>query len=260
VFRSNRYATVAATLALVFSLAGTATATSITLITGRDVKDGSLTGRDLANRSVNANKLKRHSLTGRQVEKGSLSGADLANRSVDANKLRARSLTGEYLRLGSLTNREIRNGTLTMSDLSTNTVAALKGAKGAAGATGAQGAIGPAGPAGPVGTAIKLAGHVKKDAQTLPGDDTFHSAWSISFTAAANQLFIITGAIGGATDSGCSALEEQVSVDGDPAPSVLHGGFLTFPAGAHSISYDLKDSCEISVPDQEAILIPFNLP
>jgi hypothetical protein len=254
---SNRYATVAATLALVFSLAGTATATSITLITGRDVKDGSLSGRDLANRSVSAKKLKRHSLTGLQVKKGSLSGADLANRSVSASKLKAHSLTAEYLRLGTLTNRQIRNGTLTISDFSKKTVAAFKGAKGAEGPTGAQGAVGPAGPAG---TGIKLAGHVKTDPQTLPGDGMFHSAWSMSFTAAANQLFIITGAIGGATDSGCSALEQQVSVDGTPVPSVLNGGFLTFSAGAHTLSYDLKDSCQIDVPNQEAILIPFILP
>jgi hypothetical protein len=222
--RSNRYATVAATLALVFSLAGTATATSITLITGRDVKDGSLSGRDLANRSVSAKKLKRH------------------------------SLTAEYLRLGTLTNRQIRNGTLTIRDFSKKTVAALKGA---AGPTGAQG---PAGPAGPAGTGIKLAGHVKTDPQTLPGDGTWHSAWSMSFTAAANQLFIITGAIGGATDSGCSALEQQISVDGTPVPSVLNGGFLTFSAGAHTLSYDLRDNCQIDVPNQEAILIPFILP
>jgi len=225
--RSNRYATVVATLALVFSLAGTATATSITLITGKDVKDGSLSGRDVANHSVSAKKLKRH------------------------------SLTAEYVRLGTLTNRQIRNGTLTVGDFSKKTVAALKGARGAAGPTGAQGAIGPAGPAG---TSIKLSGHVKTDPQTLPGDGTFHSAWSMSFTAAADRLFILTGAIGGATDSGCSALEQQVSVDGTPVPSVLNGGFLTFSAGAHTLSYDLKDNCQIDVPSQEAILIPFVLP
>lgn len=255
--RSSRYATVASTLALVFSLAGTATATSITLITGRDVKDGSLTGRDLGARSVNAVKLKRHSLTGREVKRGSLPGADLADHSVGANKLVARSLTARYLRLGSVTGREIRDGTLTTSDLSGPAVAALTGARGA---TGPQGPAGPAGPAGPVGTAIRLAGHVSTDSQTLPGDDAFHSAWTISFIADATRLYIITGAIGGASDSGCGSLQEQVSVDGAPAPAVSNGGLLRFSSGAHTISYDLKDSCEISVPHQEAILIPFLLP
>ena len=252
--RSNRYATVVSTLALLFSLAGTATATSITLITGRDVKDGSLTGRDLAARSVNAAKLKRHSLTGREVKQGSLPGADLANHSVAAGKLVARSLTSRYLRLGSVTGREIRNGTVTTSDLSQRTRAALKGA------TGPEGPAGPTGAAGPAGTAIHLAGYTNKDPQTLPGDSAFHSAWSMSFTAGANQIFIITGAIGNASDSGCGDLQQQVSVDGAPAPSVFNGGFLRFTGGPHTISYDLKASCPISVPQQEAILIPFLLP
>jgi hypothetical protein len=55
-FRSTRYANVAATLALLFSLAGTGTAASYTVatLTGKDVKDGSLTLRDLSPASVKA--------------------------------------------------------------------------------------------------------------------------------------------------------------------------------------------------------------
>jgi hypothetical protein len=236
-FRSNRYATVAATLALVFSLAGTATATSITLFTGHQIKNGSL------------------------------SGVDLANNSVGAKKLKAHSLTASNLRLGSLTNREVRDGTLTLGDLSGDTIAALKGAKGdpgpagpqgAAGSVSAQGPAGPQGAAGPAGTSIKLAGYVKTDPQTLPGDSTFHSAWSINFSSTANQLFIVTGNIGNAS-AGCT-IDQQITVDGAPAPSVLNGGFLTFPVGAHTLSYDLSASCPIDVPNQEVILIPFTLP
>jgi hypothetical protein len=233
-FHSNRYANVAATLALVFSLAGTATATSITLVTGRQVKDGSLTGADLRNNSVGASKLKAH------------------------------SLTAKYLRLGSLTNREIRDGTLTLGDLSGETIAALKGTKGDPGPAGPQGAAGSAGAQGatgaqgPAGTAIKLAGYVKTDAQTLPGDGTFHSAWSIDFTSTANQLFILTGMIGNPS-AGCT-VDQQITVDGTPDPTVFNGGFLTFPAGAHRISYEVSASCPIDVPAQQAILIPFNLP
>jgi hypothetical protein len=53
-FRSTRYANVAATLALLFSLAGTGTAASYTVatLTGKDVKDGSLTLRDLSPASL----------------------------------------------------------------------------------------------------------------------------------------------------------------------------------------------------------------
>lgn len=53
-FRSNHYAGVAATLALLLSLAGSTTATTIALITGDDVKDGSLSGADLADHSMAA--------------------------------------------------------------------------------------------------------------------------------------------------------------------------------------------------------------
>jgi hypothetical protein len=53
-FRSPRYANVAATLALLFSLAGTGTAATFTVatLTGKDVKDGSLTLRDLSPASL----------------------------------------------------------------------------------------------------------------------------------------------------------------------------------------------------------------
>jgi hypothetical protein len=237
-FRTSRYASAAATLALLFSLAGTAAATSITLITGHQVKDGSL------------------------------SGADLADHSVPAKKLKGRSLTARYLRLGSLTNREVRDGSLTLADLSRGTIETLKGAKGdqgragaqgAEGAPGAQGPAGPRGEAGPPGSTIKLAGYVKVDAQTLPGDSALHSAWSMSFSSSANQLFILTGNIGNPS-AGC-AIDQQITVDGAADPSVFNGaGFLTFPAGAHTLSYEVSASCPIDVPNQEAILIPFLLP
>jgi hypothetical protein len=54
--RSPRYANVAATLALLFSLAGTGTAATLTVgrLTGKDIRDGSLTLRDLSPVSVRA--------------------------------------------------------------------------------------------------------------------------------------------------------------------------------------------------------------
>lgn len=54
--RSPRYANVAATPALLFSLAGTGTAATLTVgaLTGKDVRDGSLTLRDLSPASIQA--------------------------------------------------------------------------------------------------------------------------------------------------------------------------------------------------------------
>jgi hypothetical protein len=237
--RSNRILIIAAGLVVVSVLAGTATATSITLITGRDVKDRSLTG------------------------------ADVADHSLGARKLKLRSLTGKYLRGGGLTGREVGDRTLTLKDLSKSTIAALTGAAGPGqtgaqgavgpqGPTGAQGPAGPQGPAGAPGTGIKLAGYIKTGPQTLPGDSAFHAAWSMQLSAQANQLFIVTGQIGNPS-AGCS-VDQQVTVDGTPAPSVFNGGFLTFTPGAHTLSYEVSAACPIDVPDQEAILIPFTLP
>jgi hypothetical protein len=237
VLRSNRYASVAATLALVFALTGTATAASVVLITGRQVKDGSLTG------------------------------ADLANRSLGAKKLKLRSLTAKQLRVGSVTSAQVRNGSLTLADASPALLAALHGAQGSAGAqgpagpqgaTGAQGAAGTAGPPGPPGNGIQLAGYVSTDPQTLSGDSTFHTAFSMSFTAGANQVFILTGNIGSYSAS-CS-VDQQVLIDGVPDTTVFNGGFLTFSAGPHTIAYQLSAACPIDVGPQQAVLIPFTKP
>jgi hypothetical protein len=226
IIRSNRYASIAATLALVFSLTGTAAATSITLITGRQVKDGTLSGADVANRSIGAKKL----------------------------------------RVGSVTSDEVRNGSLRIADASPALLAALHGATpagtpgpaGPQGATGTQGVPGPQGPAGAPGTGIQLAGYVDTDAQTLPGDSAFHSVFSMSFTAGANQVFILTGNIG-SYSAGCS-VDQQVLIDGTPDPSVFNGAFLTFPAGAHTVAYQLQAGCPIDVAPQQAVLIPFTTP
>ena len=229
--RSNRYAGVAATLALVFSLTGTAAATSITLITGHQVKDGTLTG------------------------------ADIANRSIDAKKLMLRSLTTKQLQVGSVTSGEVRNGSLTVADASPALLAALRGVQGPAGPqgpAGAQGATGSQGPAGSPGTGIQLAGYVDTAAQTLPGDSDFHTAFSMSFTAGANQVFILTGNIGQFSAS-CS-VDQQVLVDGTPDPTVFNGAFLTFSAGAHTVAYQLRADCPIDVAPQQAVLIPFTKP
>jgi hypothetical protein len=223
-FRSNRYASVAATLALLLSLAGSATATTIALISGDDVKDGSLSGADLADHSIGGKKLKKHSVGAR------------------------------HLRVGSVTTRQVRDGTLTSGDLSNDAIAALKGAKGEPGPAGPQGQPGPA------GNSIKLAGYVKTNPQTLPGDPQFHTVWSIDFSSEANEGFIVTGGPIGGANANCQ-VDEQVTIDGSPAPSVFNGaGLLTFPPGAHTISYEVRASCPISVPNQEVYLIPFMLP
>ena len=79
-FRSTRYANVAATLALLFSLAGTGTAASLTIarvlpgsVTGTEIRDGSLTLRDLSPAS-----LKRLGATKRSADSQVASSLKLA--------------------------------------------------------------------------------------------------------------------------------------------------------------------------------------
>ena len=63
-FRSTRYANVVSTLALLFALAGTATAAGLpALITGQQIKNGSITGQDLADHSIGTDKLTNAALS-----------------------------------------------------------------------------------------------------------------------------------------------------------------------------------------------------
>jgi hypothetical protein len=210
---SSRYANVVSTLALFLALAGTATATGFTLLTGAQIKDRSLTGADLADHSIG------------------------------------------YLKLNKLA------------------VSKLKGAVGPAGASGPAGppgSVGPTGSAGadgapgPPGTSIKLAGFAHTPDQTLPDDASFHTIWTMNLKANANQVFIITGMIGGASTPGCSGgnqYTEQVLIDGTPASNF--NPFLTFTAGTHSVSYTIRGDCPgypVQMPAQEVFLIPFTLP
>lgn len=114
------------------------------------------------------------------------------------------------------------------------------------------------GPTGAPGTGIQLAGYVETGPQTLPGDSAFHAAWSMTFTAGTNQLFIMTGNIG-SFNSGC-AVDQQVTIDGIPDPTVFNGGLLTFSPGEHTIAYEFRADCPIDVAPQQDVLIPFSKP
>jgi hypothetical protein len=70
------YANVIATLALFVALGGTAAAGAHVWITGANVRNGSITGTDVANRSLSAKKLKLQTVTGVQVRDGSLRASD----------------------------------------------------------------------------------------------------------------------------------------------------------------------------------------
>ncbi len=111
--------------ALLVSLGGTATAAK-TLMTGADIKNGSLTGKDLRNGSVTSADVRNGSLTGRDLRNGSIGRADLS----------------PALR------RELGGSTATVGTSGRDGATGATGASGPRGATGATGARGTQGPQG----------------------------------------------------------------------------------------------------------------
>lgn len=77
------YANITATLALFLAVGGSAAAGAQALLTGREVKDGSLTAADIQN----------HSLTGAEIRSGSL-GSNLFSTAARANLRGASGATG----------------------------------------------------------------------------------------------------------------------------------------------------------------------
>ena len=114
ILRRLSYANVAATLALFVALGGSAAAAG-GLITGAQIEDASLTGSELADRTIGARKLRLNRITGAQIHNHSLTGTDIRDRSLE------------------------------LADLSVPAVDRLKGATGDPGAPGAPGPAGPSG-------------------------------------------------------------------------------------------------------------------
>jgi hypothetical protein len=182
-------------------------------------------------------------------------------------------ITGADVKDRSLTGADLANHSVGLLKLTRGTAAQLRGARGPVGPAGTSGQAGqdgtPGAPGGtgPAGTQIKLAGYGTSVDQTLPDDSALHTIWSTQFTATANEAFIMTGQIGGASSSGCPdgdpSFTEQLTLDGAPySPS---GALSTFSPGPHTLAYQVQNTCSVSgspvhVPAQDAVVIPFTLP
>jgi hypothetical protein len=81
------YANVMATIALFFAIGGTTIAGAQALLTGADIKNGSLTAADLANSSVTKKKISTGAVRSRSVRNGSLRSVDIRNGSLRAADL-----------------------------------------------------------------------------------------------------------------------------------------------------------------------------
>jgi hypothetical protein len=124
-------ALVVAILALVVALSSSATAAL--LITGGQIKNGTITKKDV----------KKNSLTGKQVKDKSIAGKDLKKNAVKGKHVKNHTLTGNDIWFGSLTGEHLRDGSVTLSDASKNLVETLGG-----GASGFEVVSANSGPAG----------------------------------------------------------------------------------------------------------------
>jgi trimeric autotransporter adhesin len=118
-------ATAVALLALFAALAGTATAAK--LIDGKTIRRGTVTGRQVQDRSLGTNELSRGAIaslrrnltrvTGAQIADGTVALADMAPSSVGGTQVVDRSLTGGDLVTDTLTQTELGVGSVADSEL-----------------------------------------------------------------------------------------------------------------------------------------------
>lgn len=95
-----------AILAIVIALSSSATAAL--MISGTQIKDGSVAGKDIKNKSV----------TGKDIKKKAIGRKHLKKGAVTSKSVKDRSLTGADLRLGTLTGEHLRDGSVTLAKLS----------------------------------------------------------------------------------------------------------------------------------------------
>jgi hypothetical protein len=96
-----------ALIALFVALGGTAGAAAVDLITGEDIRDGSVRGRDIRDHSLKGKDLRRGSIKARQLRTGSVRSAEVRNgtlRARDFNRADLPGLTRVTVRAQNITN------------------------------------------------------------------------------------------------------------------------------------------------------------
>ncbi len=102
-----------AILAIVIAVSSSATAALV--ISGKQIKDHSITGKDLKKNAVKSKTIKNKTVRGKDLKKGAVKSATVLDH----------SLTGSDLRAGTVTGKEIADGTVTSSNLSTTLLQTL---------------------------------------------------------------------------------------------------------------------------------------
>ena len=137
--RRPRYADVAATLALVFALSGTAYAVTrlpANSVDTQSIQDGAVTTLKIKNNGVNSSRIQNDSLQGIDVKDGDLTGADVADGSignadlgtdsVQAIQIADNTIDGGEIIDNSMTSLDIGSGAIGNSELGSNSVDSAK--------------------------------------------------------------------------------------------------------------------------------------
>jgi hypothetical protein len=83
-----------ALIALFVALGGTAGAAAVDLITGEDIRDGSVRGRDIRDHSLRGKDMRSGSIGARQLRRGSVRSAEVRNGSLRARDFNRADLPG----------------------------------------------------------------------------------------------------------------------------------------------------------------------
>ena len=95
-----------AILAIVIAVSSSATAALV--ISGKQIKDHSITGKDLKKNAVKSKTIKNKTVKGKDLKKGAIKSVTVLDHSLTGSDLRGHTVTG----------KEIANGTVTSSNLS----------------------------------------------------------------------------------------------------------------------------------------------
>jgi hypothetical protein len=91
-FGNARYANVTATLALMIALGGTGYAA--VSITGRDIRNGTIRGADIANGTITSSKIRNRAIKGSDIAVNTISSKNVRDASLEGRDFKAGQLAG----------------------------------------------------------------------------------------------------------------------------------------------------------------------
>jgi collagen triple helix repeat protein len=234
-FRNISYANVTATLALFIALGGTSYAA--VMVTGSDVKNGSLTGRDIGNNSLNGRDVQ--GIQGWDIADGAVKSRDIADHSIMAGDLHASVLFAGAKGEAGATGAKGDTG-----------ADGTNGAKGDTGAPGADGTVGAKGDTGAPGAdgrdgadGSSIVNRTRSTGPATPAAANTRTPIPLtanSWTQAADQVDQLVGIVDYTPSADCSGYSAVAivmqSVNGGAATEI-GSAYLSGGSGTYGIQF-----------------------